>query len=99
LTLNLGNDTTRMKVFLVDEDHIAQMYELIGAFPRHIALSGKYSSEIFTRKGELRHIHKLKLWKLPDVLQEKYSFSAEDAQAVADFLMPMLNINPSRRYA
>lgn len=31
---------------------IAQIIELMGAFPRHIALSGKFSSEIFTRKGE-----------------------------------------------
>jgi serine/threonine-protein kinase SRPK3 len=34
-----------------DDDHIAQVIELMGPFPRSIALSGKFSSDIFTRKG------------------------------------------------
>ena len=34
-----------------DDDHIAQVIELMGPFPRSIALGGKFSSEIFTRKG------------------------------------------------
>jgi serine/threonine-protein kinase SRPK3 len=46
-----------------DDDHIAQMLELLGPFPRSVALSGKYSTEIFNRKGELRHISKLKYWR------------------------------------
>jgi hypothetical protein len=37
---------------VADRADIAQVVELMGAFPRHLALSGKYSSEIFTRKGE-----------------------------------------------
>ena len=36
-----------------DDDHIAQVIELMGPFPRSIALSGKFSSDIFTRKGAL----------------------------------------------
>lgn len=35
-----------------DDDHIAQVIELMGPFPRSIALGGKFSSDIFTRKGE-----------------------------------------------
>ena len=34
-----------------DDDHIAQIMELVGEFPRSLALSGKYSNEFFTRKG------------------------------------------------
>lgn len=34
-----------------DDDHIAQIIELIGEFPRSLALSGKYSGEFFNRKG------------------------------------------------
>jgi len=37
-----------------DDDHIAQIIELLGPFPRSIALSGKFSAEIFTRKGASR---------------------------------------------
>ena len=35
-----------------DDDHIAQIIELLGDFPKSVAFSGKYSSEFFNRKGE-----------------------------------------------
>ena len=34
-----------------DDDHIAQIIELVGEFPKSIAFSGKYSPEFFNRKG------------------------------------------------
>lgn len=46
-----------------DDDHIAQISELCGPFPKSVALAGKFSSEIFTRKAELRHIQKLRYWR------------------------------------
>lgn len=33
-------------------DHIAHIIELLGKLPRHIALGGKYSNELFNRKGK-----------------------------------------------
>ena len=33
-----------------DEDHLAQMYELLGKIPKKVALSGKYSKISLTRK-------------------------------------------------
>ncbi|KAJ3334092.1 serine/threonine protein kinase, CMGC group [Gonapodya sp. JEL0774] len=80
-----------------DDDHIAQIIELLGHFPRHLALSGKYSNEIFNRRGELRHIHRLRFWKLSDVLTEKYRFTREEADDIANFILPMIEINPDRR--
>uniref|UniRef100_A0A452GRA8 non-specific serine/threonine protein kinase n=1 Tax=Gopherus agassizii TaxID=38772 RepID=A0A452GRA8_9SAUR len=35
-----------------DEDHIAHMVELLGEIPPQFALSGRYSREYFTRRGE-----------------------------------------------
>lgn len=80
-----------------DDDHIAQIIELCGPFPRSLCLSGKWSQEIFSRKGELRNIHRLRHWALPDVLREKYHFSVEEARRIADFLLPMLELEPARR--
>jgi len=80
-----------------DDDHIAQIIELLGRFPRYLALSGKYSSEIFNRQGELRNIHKLRLWKLTDVLYEKYHFTRQESEEIGDFILPMIEINPDRR--
>ncbi|XP_021369286.1 SRSF protein kinase 3-like isoform X1 [Mizuhopecten yessoensis] len=80
-----------------DEDHLAHVIELIGPIPRHIALSGKYSREFFNRKGELRHIVKLKPWGLYEVLTEKYEWEPSQAQHFSDFLMPMLRFDPEKR--
>ncbi|POY71649.1 hypothetical protein BMF94_5344 [Rhodotorula taiwanensis] len=82
-----------------DDDHIAQIIELLGPFPRSIALSGKYSAEIFTRKGELKHIHKLKFWPMHSVLQDKYLIPETEAKLLESFLQPMLNLNPEKRAA
>jgi len=80
-----------------DDDHIAQIIELLGPFPKSLCMAGKWSQEIFNRKGELRNIHRLRHWALPDVLHEKYHFNAEESKKVADFLLPMLELLPADR--
>jgi serine/threonine-protein kinase SRPK3 len=80
-----------------DDDHIAQIIELLGPFPKSLCLSGKWSQEIFNRKGELRNIHRLRHWALPDVLREKYHFNPEESKESSDFLLPMLELLPEKR--
>ncbi|XP_070758158.1 SRSF protein kinase 1b [Enoplosus armatus] len=80
-----------------DEDHLALIIELLGKVPRKLILAGKYSKEFFTKKGDLRHITKLKPWGLFDVLVEKYEWSKEEAHTFSSFLLPMLDLVPERR--
>ncbi|KAM8867126.1 SRSF protein kinase 1b [Synchiropus picturatus] len=80
-----------------DEDHIALIIELLGKIPRKLITAGKYSKEFFTKKGDLRHITKLKPWGLCDVLVEKYEWPSEEAQTFSSFLQPMLDLVPERR--
>ncbi|XP_041083747.1 SRSF protein kinase 1-like isoform X1 [Polyodon spathula] len=80
-----------------DEDHIALMIELLGKIPRKLITGGKYSKEFFTKKGDLRHITKLKPWGLLEVLVEKYEWLRDEAQTFADFLLPMLELIPEKR--
>ncbi|XP_034022869.1 SRSF protein kinase 1b isoform X2 [Thalassophryne amazonica] len=80
-----------------DEDHIALIIELLGKVPRKLILAGKYSKEFFTKKGDLRHITKLKPWGLFDVLVEKYEWSKEEAHSFSSFLLPMLDLVPEKR--
>ncbi|KAG0331818.1 serine/threonine protein kinase, CMGC group, partial [Podila humilis] len=80
-----------------NDDHMAQIIELIGNYPKRLALNGKYSSELFNRKGELRHIHKLRIWPLQDVIHEKYMLSREKADFLANFLSKMLILDPVQR--
>ncbi|KAI8974159.1 kinase-like domain-containing protein [Trametes punicea] len=80
-----------------DDDHIAQIIELMGEFPKSIAFSGKYSSDFFNRRGELRHIQKLRFWPLDAVLHDKYLLPKEEADMIASFLNPMLRLHPDKR--
>ncbi|XP_059188421.1 SRSF protein kinase 3 [Centropristis striata] len=81
----------------LEEDHIAQIMELLGKIPPPVVMSGKYSAEYFSRRGELRRVGPLKLWSLYDVLVEKYHFLLEDATGFSDFLLRMLDFHPERR--
>ncbi|KAF9934876.1 serine/threonine protein kinase, CMGC group [Linnemannia zychae] len=79
------------------QNHMAQIIELMGNFPKKLALSGKYSQDLFNRKGELRHIHKLRMWPLQDVIHEKYLMPRPEADFLADFLNKMLVLDPTQR--
>ncbi|RDD43847.1 Serine/threonine-protein kinase spk-1 [Trichoplax sp. H2] len=80
-----------------DDDHIAQMIELLGRVPKHVALGGKYSKEYFNKKGGLKYIQKLKPWSLVDVLREKYNWTEKDAEDMSSFIVPMLDYVPENR--
>ncbi|XP_029012918.1 SRSF protein kinase 1a isoform X1 [Betta splendens] len=80
-----------------DEDHIALIIELLGSVPRKIIMSGKYSKDFFTKKGDLKHITKLKPWGLLEVLVDKYEWPREEAECFTDFLLPMLELIPEKR--
>ncbi|CAL8071792.1 unnamed protein product [Orchesella dallaii] len=83
--------------YSTDEDHIAQIIELLGSIPSQIAFSGKYSNNFFDRKGQFRHTTRLIPWGLVDMLSEKYEWPEDDAKEFADFLTPMLQLDPTRR--
>lgn len=80
-----------------DDDHVAQIIELLGDFPKSLAFAGKYSADLFNRRGELRHIHKLRFWPLISVLQEKYLMPYQEASSLSSFLLPMLRLHPEKR--
>jgi len=80
-----------------DDDHLAQMMELLGQMPKNMALSGKHSKKYFNSQGRLRRIQGLNYWPLQKVLTEKYRIKEEEAAAFAEFLMPMLAWYPEKR--
>lgn len=85
------------KKYNKNEDHVALMVELLGEMPFDFATGGKYSREIFNRRGELRHIRTLDFWPLVKVFNEKYHFALEESELCASFLLPMLEYIPKRR--
>jgi len=73
------------------------MMELLGRMPKNLALSGKNSRKFFDSKGHLRRISGLNYWPLKKVLFEKYHIKEDEAQSLADFLIPMLDWNHETR--
>jgi len=80
-----------------DEDHLAMFQELLGKMPKKLALSGKYSKNFFSRRGDLKHIQQLKFWPIDEVLHDKYHFPREEAREIAAFMLPLLEFNPKKR--
>ncbi|KAH0590340.1 hypothetical protein H2248_000497 [Termitomyces sp. 'cryptogamus'] len=83
--------------FTKDDDHMAQIIELLGDFPLEVKMGGKYSRELFDHVGNLRYIHELRPWPLNRVMTEKYGYSDSDAAKFSDFLLPMLAVDTKER--
>ncbi|XBW35871.1 hypothetical protein QEN19_001443 [Hanseniaspora menglaensis] len=90
-------DPNKGKTYTKDDDHIAQIIELLGKIPSRLKTRGKYSSDIFDEEGNLKHISQMRHWSLHDVLVEKYFFDKVEAQNLTDFLVPMLKTDPRER--
>jgi serine/threonine-protein kinase SRPK3 len=66
--------------------------------PECLHSRGERSKDLFVKKrGQLRNIKHLESWGLEEVLHEKYKIALEEAREIADFLLPMLALDPSRR--
>lgn len=85
------------QLFTKDDDHMAQIIELLGDFPLESKTGGKYSRDLFDDKGVLRYIRTLKPWPLKRVMMEKYLYSEMDATELCAFLQPMLVPDPKQR--
>ncbi|KAF9015021.1 kinase-like domain-containing protein [Cyathus striatus] len=85
------------ELFTKDDDHMAQIIELLGDFPMEVKMGGKYSRELFDHTGALRYIPTLKPWPLKRVMIEKYLFSETEATELCHFLEPMLAIDMHER--
>ncbi|KAL0483103.1 hypothetical protein AKO1_014996 [Acrasis kona] len=83
-----------------DEDHLALIIELVGEdnFPVKSRCTGNAWHHFFDKNGRLRHIDRLKIFKMEPLLLEKYKFEPDDAKQFADFLSGMLIVNPHQRH-
>ncbi|KAI0067947.1 kinase-like protein [Artomyces pyxidatus] len=85
------------QIFSKDDDHMAQIIELLGDLPPEAKQGGRYSRELFDHTGALRYIRHLKPWPLNRVMREKYLLPAADAEALCSFLEPMLALDMHQR--
>ena len=80
-----------------DEDHLAQMIELTGPYPKRLARAGRHSASLFNADGDLLHIHELRFWGPADVLVDKYGWDRLEAAMVEAFVLPGLHFDRRRR--
>lgn len=93
------------KFYDKDEDHLAQVIELLGEYPLdQYLLDCKYTSKYFkidphSQQTTLKHIDNLKFWGLEDVFVEKYKFERDDeVKMMSDFISKCLKLNLEERY-
>ncbi|EGW32859.1 uncharacterized protein SPAPADRAFT_60200, partial [Spathaspora passalidarum NRRL Y-27907] len=93
------------KYFDRDEDHLAQIIELVGEFPSdEYLMDCKSTSRFFKLKNPneivFKNIDSLKYWGLHDVLVEKYKFDKNDVQVklISDFILKCLKFDLNERY-
>ncbi|KAI7884732.1 kinase-like domain-containing protein [Mucor mucedo] len=80
-----------------DDDHLAQILELMRTVPKLLISGGEYSRDFFDRSGKLKHIKKLRYRRLRDVLHDTFLVPPEDADAASHFLLPMLEMDMTKR--
>jgi serine/threonine protein kinase len=80
-----------------EEDHIAQIIELLGPAPRKAAMRGRLSSDFFAPNGGLRRISQLRFWGPAAVLHGKYHMPLPEARFVESFLLELMAFDPEER--
>lgn len=65
--------------------------------PKIITSGGEFSRDFFDRTGKLKHIKKLRYRRLRDVLHDTFLLSPEEADSVSQFLLPMLELDMTKR--
>jgi len=84
------------------DDHLAQMIELLGPMPKNYAIGGAFFPKFFARdpssgKFVFKNIEKLRHFPLQRLLMQKYRFKKEEADMLSDFLLPILQWEPTKR--
>ena len=90
-------DPKKNQSFRTSEDHLALMMELLNRFPRSFSTIGTNSKHYLTLQGKLRKIPNLNFLGLRDLLVKFHNVRESEAAALADFLLPMLRVDPRQR--
>ena len=85
------------ETFTKNDDHVAKFIQTLGKMPKNFAKRGEYYNKFFTKEGKMRRKKEIKYIPLKEILVKKYHFKENEAQALTDFLLPMLEFYPERR--
>lgn len=93
----LFNPRTGGSEFNRDEDHLAQIMQVLGPIPKKLVAKGTHSQDYLTKNGGLRRLKTQGHCPLNKMLVESYKFHENDAKELTDFLTPLLDLSPEKR--
>ena len=83
--------------FSKNDDHLEKFIQILGKMPKNFCLSGAFSHKYFDKNGNLKRKKEINSKSIKDILIKKYFFKENEAKALNDFLLPMLEYYPSKR--
>ena len=83
--------------FCKNDSHLAKFIEICGKMPRNFIERGENWRKYFDRNGKLKRIGEIPHINLKNILVQKHKLKENEAQALWDFLKPMLEYFPEKR--
>ena len=88
---------TSSEYFCKNDSHLAKFMEVCGKMPKNFVERGAYWKKYFTKDGKLKRMGDIKHIILKNLLVQKYHIKENEALALSNFLMPMLEYLPEKR--
>ena len=80
-----------------NDSHLAKFMEVCGKMPKNFVERGEFSKKYFDKNGKLKRIDNINYINLKNNLVQNYHLKENEAQALWDFLKPMLEYYPEKR--
>ena len=88
---------TSSEYFCKNDSHLAKFMEVCGKMPKNFVERGQYWKKYFNKDGKLKRMGDIKHIILKNLLVQKYHIKENEALALSNFLMPMLEYLPEKR--
>ena len=83
--------------FCKNDSHLCKFMEICGKMPKNFVERGLDWKKYFDKNGKLKRIREVRHLSLKNILVQKHHIKENEAQALVDFLMPMLEYYPEKR--
>jgi serine/threonine-protein kinase SRPK3 len=83
--------------FCKSDSHLAKFMEICGKMPKNFVERGEYWKKYFDKNGKLKRIDNINYINLKNNLVQNHHLKENEAQALWDFLKPMLEYYPEKR--
>ena len=83
--------------FCKNDSHLCKFIEICGKMPKNFVERGLIWKKYFDNNGKLKRIKDVRHLSLKNILVHHHHIKENEAQALVDFLMPMLEYYPEKR--